>query len=340
MKLPLLELSPVRTWQDAFSHRVQSVAALLDYVQVKTSSVNLPNAKDLQYFPLRVPMPYLEKIVKGNPLDPLLLQVLPTAAEFEPQPGFVQDPLEEARFNPVPGIIHKYKHRVLLVTTQACAIHCRYCFRRHFPYSENVIAGPHLDNALAYIAGDSEIDEVILSGGDPLSLTDDKLDNLLKRLAAIPHVQRLRIHTRLLALVPDRITVRLTAMLADLPQPVSVVLHINHPNEIDQHLHQKLSLLRQAGVHLFNQSVLLATINDCPQILKAMNLKLFECGILPYYLHLLDPVEGARHFDINQDRAKRIMRELLDILPGYLVPKLVCEQPGLGSKRHIDLSHA
>lgn len=348
IKLTEVDSSPLLTqnqgiglgWQRAFSNGVRSVEELLEYVEVSFSEVNLPNTKQMGYFPLRVPFRYAEKIHKGNSQDPLLLQVLPSAQEFEPQPGFSQDPLDEARFSPVPGVIHKYPNRVLLVTTQACAIHCRYCFRRHFPYEENAISSSRLESAIEYIRGQTQIDEVILSGGDPLSVGDSKLLSLLTKLAGINHIKRLRIHSRLIATLPERVTPELVHGLMGLAKPMVMVVHVNHAQEIDELFDAAVFKIKQAGVHVLNQSVLLAGVNDCSATLRALHERLFQAGVLPYYLHLLDPVEGARHFDVTETKASEIVNQLLTQSPGYLVPKLVTEQPGLLSKKIIDLNNS
>jgi EF-P beta-lysylation protein EpmB len=257
--------------------------------------------------------------------------VLPTAAELESVPGFVADPLGERSALRSPRLLHKYRGRALLITTQACAIHCRYCFRREFPYSEQVESG-RWDEALRELAGDSSLEEVILSGGDPLSLGDARLESLLDALGEIPHLRRLRIHTRHPVVMPTRITTRLCELLRWLPWPVVMVVHANHPNEIDHEVKAAFRLLREAEVTLLNQSVLLRGINDSADVLALLSEALFDAGALPYYLHMLDRVNGTAHFEVEESRAREIARELAARLPGYLVPRLVREVAGADAK--------
>jgi len=283
-------------------------------------------------FPLKVPRSYVRRMRVGDPHDPLLLQVLAQGVELEPVPGFSADPLDEQAFVPVPGILHKYHGRVLLMATGACAIHCRYCFRRHFPYQEHVPDRERLDAALAWLHARDDIDEVILSGGDPLSLSDRRLRELLAALAALPQLRRLRIHTRLPLVMPERTSEALVAMLAAFPRPVVMVLHANHGNEIDAEVVEVCARLRGAGVTLLNQSVLLRGINDSADVLADLSGRLFDAGVLPYYLHQLDAVAGAAHFAVNDEQALGLQRQLQASLPGYLVPRLVRETPHGDSK--------
>lgn len=283
-------------------------------------------------FPLRVPQPYLSLMQRGNPRDPLLLQVLPQATELETRDGFIPDPLAEQSCNPLPGLIHKYASRVLLVTTSLCAVHCRYCFRREFPYADNRNSRQDWERALDYIRSRPAVNEVILSGGDPMALPDRQLAWLVERLAAIPHLQRLRLHTRLPVVIPQRITAEcLSWLTGSRLQPV-VVIHANHPREIGTDVSAALQTLRQHGVTVLNQSVLLAGINDDPETLAALSEALFAAGCLPYYLHTLDPVRGSHHFAIHDDAARAIHSALQALLPGFLVPRLVREVPGEPAK--------
>jgi EF-P beta-lysylation protein EpmB len=275
---------------------------------------------------------------RGNCRDPLLRQVLPIDDENRIQPGYSEDPLQESAAMPVPGLLHKYKGRVLLTVTGACAIHCRYCFRRHFPYSEANPAGDEWQQSLHYIRTNSDIQEVILSGGDPLSLPDDKLAKLVEHLQAIPHVRRLRIHTRTPVVLPDRIDDALLGWLSATPLNTIIVLHINHANEIDCAFNQAVKKLSRTGVSLLNQSVLLRGVNDSAGTLQELSERLFDTGILPYYLHQLDPVQGAAHFAVDDDSAIKIVNRLNNRLPGYLVPKLVREIAGRGSKTPVHLT--
>ncbi|TDQ59594.1 L-lysine 2,3-aminomutase [Mesocricetibacter intestinalis] len=275
-------------------------------------------------FPLRVPMPFIEKMEPNNPQDPLFLQAMSMSQEFISQPGFSKDPLQEQQ-NAAPNILHKYHNRLLLMVKGGCAINCRYCFRRHFPYGENKGGKTNWLQALNYIKARPQIEEVILSGGDPLMAKDHELAWLIERLSDIPHLSRLRIHTRLPVVIPQRITEELCHILAQTPLQTLLVTHINHANEIDLDLVEAMHKLKAAGVTLLNQSVLLKNINDNAETLKALNDKLFRSGILPYYLHLLDKVEGASHFYIDDEKALAIYRRLQAISSGYLVPKLARE---------------
>jgi len=279
---------------------------------------------------------------KGNPRDPLLRQVLPVAEEDIVSPGYTKDPLGECHALRAPGLLQKYQGRVLLMTTSACAVHCRYCFRRHFPHGnahiespvtpENKrgrgVSGRNFGAALTYIRQDDTIREVILSGGDPLCLSDERLAALAIGFADIPHVQRLRIHTRMPIVLPERVDDALLAWLTETCLQTVMVIHANHPNEIDDQVERALTLLRAAGITLLNQSVLLRGVNDHEDTLAALSERLFAAGVLPYYLHLLDPVSGAAHFAVEQQRAREIMAGLRSRLPGYLVPRLVREVAG------------
>lgn len=283
-------------------------------------------------FRLRVPRSYVARMRPGDPDDPLLRQVLPVAQENEETPGYVPDPLGERSAVRVPGLLQKYRGRALLVTTGACAVHCRYCFRREFPYDEQLGDGARWNEALAAIAADPSLEEIILSGGDPLSLSDARLAALTDALQAVPHVRRLRIHTRQPIVLPSRVDDGLLAWLGKLSRPVVIVVHANHPNEIDAEVHAACQRLRAAGTTLLNQSVLLKGVNDDAAVLASLSHRLFEAGVLPYYLHALDRVRGAAHFEVEEERARRIAGELAAMLPGYLVPRLVREVHGAASK--------
>lgn len=273
----------------------------------------------------------------GDPRDPLLLQVLPTAAEMEPVQGFSTDPLGETGASPRPGVLHKYAGRVLVVVSGACGVHCRYCFRRHFPYAEHGMGAEERARVVEYVAVDASIREVIFSGGDPLSVADDKLAALARKLAEIPHLKRLRIHSRLPVVLPERIDDDLLAWLTGTRLKPVMVLHANHGREIDEAVAAAVGRLREAGVTVLNQAVLLAGVNDGADALEELSDRLFDAGVLPYYLHLLDPVAGAAHFDVPEDRARGILEELAARLPGYLVPKLVREVAGAPAKVPVDL---
>lgn len=285
-----------------------------------------------QAFPLRVPRAFVARMQPGQADDPLLKQVLPVMAERRVLPGFGHDPLAEAEANKVPGLIHKYHGRVLLIVTSHCAIHCRYCFRRHFAYAANQPSRADWSQAFDYIRSDDSIREVILSGGDPLSVPDRHLQWLISQIEAIPSVSRLRIHSRLPVVVPQRITPALVAMLADSRLQVSLVLHANHAQELDDSLATALWPLRHAGIALLNQAVLLAGINDEVEALTELSERLFAIGVLPYYLHLLDRVAGATHFEVAEERVHLLRAAMLARLPGYLVPRFVREVARAESK--------
>jgi EF-P beta-lysylation protein EpmB len=286
-------------------------------------------------FPLRVTPHYLNKIRKGDAQDPLLLQILPQTAETLSVLGYGIDPLQEKEFNPVPGLLHKYRSRVLLVTTGTCAIHCRYCFRRNFPYQDNQASQQDWKLPLQYIAEHPEIDEVILSGGDPLTLNDKLLGHLMTAIAEIPHIKRLRFHSRIPVILPERITPEFIQLFANTRLQVIMVVHANHPQEIDVSTRVMAQALRQANIHLLNQTVLLKNINDSAETLAHLSNALFDCGIQPYYLHLLDKVAGSAHFDIPLEQAKEIYLALQSLVSGYLVPKLVYEEPRAQSKKMV-----
>lgn len=279
-------------------------------------------------FPFRAAGPFMARIDPDNPYDPLLRQIQPIADEMVQHENFAIDPLQESKYQPVPGVLHKYHGRVLLIVTGACAIHCRYCFRRHFSYTDNSLTNARLNQALDYINNDTTIDEIILSGGDPFMLSNQRLGELISLLEQIKHLQRLRIHTRIPVVDPERIDSELIGRLNNNRFTTSVVIHANHPQELNHEVRDALSTLRTAGIHLLNQSVLLAGVNDSAEILIELSKKLFEFGVLPYYLHMLDPVSGTAHFHVDDGTANKIINNIRARLPGYLVPKLVREIPG------------
>jgi EF-P beta-lysylation protein EpmB len=287
-------------------------------------------------FGLRVPLGYLARMRRGDANDPLLKQVLPLGAEGQIVPEFGPDPVGERSARRAPGLLQKYRGRALLITTSACAIHCRYCFRREFPYSEQHGDSTRFREALDEIARDASLEEIILSGGDPLSLSDSRLTALTDELAKIPHVRRLRLHTRQPVVLPSRVDDGLMAWLERLPWPVVFVLHSNHANEIDDSVRGACARLRKAGVTLLNQTVLLKGINDDVDILADLSRALFDAGVLPYYLHVLDRVSGAAHFDLPEQRAREIAGALASCMPGYLVPRLVREVEGAPAKLTLE----
>lgn len=290
-------------------------------------------------FALRVPRPFAALMEKGNPDDPLLRQVLTAKQEFIIALGYSTDPLEE-QHSVVPGLLHKYSNRALLLVKGGCAVNCRYCFRRHFPYADNQGNKRNWQAAIAYISEHPELDEIIFSGGDPLMAKDHELDWLISELEAIPHIKRLRIHSRLPVVIPARITETLVSRLADSPLHVLLVNHINHAQEISHEFRTAMAKLRQAGVTLLNQSVLLQGVNNSADTLADLSRSLFDAGVLPYYLHVLDRVQGAAHFMVTDEEARAIMRELLTLVSGYMVPKLTREIGGEPSKTMLDLQLA
>lgn len=320
-----------QNWQAALANAITDPKQLLTTLNLNSE---LSNAA-IQQFPFRVTHEFVARMEKGNPKDPLLLQVLPLGQELQPATGFSLDPLAEKSATRAPGLLHKYRDRVLFTLTSACAINCRYCFRRHFPYADNNPAIQGWQQAISYIATHVEIKEVILSGGDPLIVKDAQLQELLKKLAVIPHLKRLRIHTRLPIVLPQRITTELLQALTSTPLQIVVVVHVNHANEIDNPVRNIINLLRDARIPVFNQSVLLKNINDSVTTLINLSETLFAAGIIPYYLHMLDKVQGAAHFDVSEETARQLVWEMMQQLPGYLVPKLVREEPGMPAKSPI-----
>ncbi|MFI2811895.1 MULTISPECIES: EF-P beta-lysylation protein EpmB [Microbulbifer] len=323
-----------RRWQEEMTDLVTDPAELVKLLGLDPEQ--LPAAlRAADGFALRVPRPYLRRMRPGDPRDPLLLQVLPGAPELEPAAGFTSDPLAEAQANPVPGVVHKYRGRLLLIAAGQCAINCRYCFRREFPYSDNHLTRSQWQGALDYIRAQDELREVILSGGDPLVLNDRQLARLVEELAAVPHLDKLRLHTRLPVVAPSRVTDELVTWLTGSRLRPVLVLHCNHAREIDDEVRAALRKLRAAGVTLLNQAVLLRGVNDSVAALSALGEALFASGVLPYYLHQLDRVRGAAHFEVDDGTARDLVRGLRESLPGYLVPRLVREIPGERSKTPI-----
>ena len=317
-------------WQRQQADLITDPAELLSLLQLEAESLPemLAAAQD---FPLRVPRGYVRLMEPGNPDDPLLRQVLSVPAELREEEGYSSDPLEEASHTPVPGLLHKYHGRALLVVTGACAVHCRYCFRRHFPYQSH-LSGKRWDQALEWLASRSDIREVILSGGDPLTLNNRRLQELLAALAKIPHLRRLRIHSRTPVVIPERLDGPLLALLSDARWQTALVLHANHSREISDELVNRCRQWRRQGITLLNQSVLLAGVNDSVDALEALSDRLHEAGVMPYYLHQLDAVQGAAHFAVSDSVAMQLHKELRSRLPGFLVPRLSREEPGEPAK--------
>jgi len=328
------ETAPIRqtpAWQRALARAVTDPEELIRLVDLGPEW--LPAARAAaRLFPLRVPRGFVARMRRGDPRDPLLRQVLPLAEECLTAPGFVTDPVGDSEAMRTPGLLQKYPGRVLLTATGACAVHCRYCFRRHFPYAEANPGADHWRAALDCIAADDSVTEVILSGGDPLTLSDRRLKEFTDALAAIPHVHRLRLHTRLPVVLPERVDHGLLAWLGGVRLPTAVVIHANHARELDGDVRAALARLRAAGAVLLNQSVLLRGVNDAAEALADLSETLFDVGVLPYYLHLLDRAQGAAHFDVDEVRARVLMDALRARLPGYLVPRLVREVAGAPAK--------
>ncbi|NOZ37725.1 MAG: EF-P beta-lysylation protein EpmB [Gammaproteobacteria bacterium] len=283
------------------------------------------------HFSMRVPDAWLARIKTGDLDDPLLRQILPTAEELKSPDDFSTDPVGDQEARVVPGLLHKYQGRVLLMTTGACAIHCRYCFRRHYPYADDNFL-TQLPAILDYIRADSSIHEIILSGGDPLSLSNGRLASLFQKIQTISHIKRLRIHTRTPVALPGRIDEGLLKLLQTIKLQTVIVIHCNHPNELDERVLETLSDMRKCGLTLLNQSVLLKGVNDNVDTLVHLSERLFSAGVLAYYLHQLDRVKGAQHFEVEDAKAIALYEVLRQRLPGYLLPKLVREQRGAGAK--------
>ena len=324
-------------WIFELANVVTDIKELYRCLNLDPEAISLPMLQARKQFPLRVPMAFINRMKKGDSQDPLLLQVLCDEKELINVAGFSEDPLEEQN-NTIPGLLHKYHNRALLMTKTACAINCRYCFRRHFPYHDNQGTKKNLGAALAYIASHPELDEIILSGGDPLMAKDHEMAFLITELGKIPHIKRLRIHSRLAVVIPNRITSELCRLFAKTRLQIVLVTHINHPNEIDDNVTNAIKRLKEHQVTVLNQSVLLKKVNDDADVLACLSNKLFSIGILPYYIHLLDKVQGAAHFLVDDDNAKQIMRQLAKNVSGYLVPKLAREIGGEKSKRVIAIN--
>ena len=323
-------------WLQQLADVVTEPNELLQILALDQHAELAQGADARRLFALRVPRAFIARMKKGDEQDPLLLQVLTSRQEFIDAPGYSTDPLDEQN-NVVPGLLHKYKNRALLLVKGGCAVNCRYCFRRHFPYQDNQGNKRNWQAALEYIAAHPELDEIIFSGGDPLMAKDHELAWLVAELEKIPHLRRLRIHSRLPVVIPARITDVLCQLLGETRLQVLLVTHINHAQEIDDALRNAMHKLKRAGVTLLNQSVLLRGVNDNAQTLATLSNALFDAGILPYYLHVLDKVQGAAHFFVSDEEARALMRNLLPLVSGYLVPKLAREIGGEPSKTPLDL---
>ncbi len=321
-----------QNWQSQLSDLITDPLELLNQLELSTDQLLSGAILASEQFKLRVPRAFVGKIKIGDPLDPLLLQVLPHHLELEEHPEFVTDPLGEEAANQMAGVLHKYQSRFLLTLTGACAIHCRYCFRRHFPYQENLPKNEDWLKIKHYIEQHPHINEVILSGGDPLTLSNRKLALWLERVASLPQIKILRIHSRVPIVIPNRIDEELISILKNSRLRIIVVVHSNHASELDDFTCSKLSQLSLQHITLLNQAVLLKGVNDSAETLTELSYRLFEARVMPYYLHVLDKVKGAQHFDLRSSEIDQIYSDVLASLPGYLVPKLVREIAGEKNK--------
>jgi len=332
MLVPATNITQDSTWQQALANTVREGSTLLRLLGLNANQVGLSEAAARQ-FPVRVTHSFIARMQHGNPEDPLLQQVLASTREEALVPGYSSDPVGEvAKANSSSGVLKKYHGRLLLLVTSACAVHCRYCFRRHFPYEQNRNSRADWDKALNEIAQDTSVEEVIFSGGDPLVATDAQLNYLVEGLARIPHIKRLRIHTRLPIVLPERVTSQLVESITASELRTAVVVHANHAQEINADVEDALRQLSKNGITLLNQAVLLKGINATVTDQIALSEALYEASVLPYYLHLLDKVDGAAHFDTTLEDAKAIHLALHSALPGYLVPRLVKEEAGAPGK--------
>jgi len=317
----------IKSWQQELTEGFNTPRDLCHFLDLP------PDVSQLSpTFPVRVPYEFAARMEKGNPNDPLLKQVLPTIDETYDILGFKQDPVGDMAAMTETGVIHKYQNRVLFIMTGSCAINCRYCFRRNFAYADVHLSTQKITRAIEYVANNKTISEVILSGGDPLLLNDQKLTALFQQFDKINHIKRIRIHTRIPIVLPSRITENLCHILSDNNKQVVVVVHSNHQNELNGKVKRACTQIKDQQITLLNQSVLLNGINDTSEQLVALSEKLFTFGIIPYYLHLLDRARGTAHFEVKQSEAIQLMDQIKQTLPGYLVPKLVREQAGATSK--------
>jgi len=322
------------TWHSALTRAVRDVDTLFDRLHLPIEHKE-PARRACELFPLMVTESYLARMIAGDWNDPLLRQVLPVGAEFLTQPGFTSDAVDDAAAHRAPGLLQKYTGRVLLIATGACAIHCRYCFRRSYPYGEGTRKLDDWEPALVEIEKDESIQEVILSGGDPLMLTDERLGAMLARLEKIEHLQRIRLHSRLPIVLPNRMTSGLIELLTASRLTPILVVHANHPQEIADDCANVLQKIVRSGVPTLNQSVLLRGVNDSADVLTELSERLVNLGVMPYYLHQLDHVTGTAHFEVDDTTAIAIVSQLRERLPGYAVPQLVRELPGELSKHPL-----
>lgn len=316
-------------WQQEIRSAFRDIESLFEYLEIDTDEVSGFVRPAHGRFGILVPRNFASRMEKGNPRDPLLLQVVSPNSAPQNGSGFHSDPVGDRAAEQEPGILQKYRGRVLLLLSGACAVHCRYCFRQHFGYPGT---GSVIDQAVDVIRRDKTVSEIILSGGDPLMVADSSLADLFLRLAELPHVRRLRIHTRLPVVIPSRVTDALCQMILDSPLAVCVVVHINHAREIDTSVQTAIHRLKSAGATLLNQAVLLQGINDSYEDQFSLCEKLVDNGVIPYYLHLLDPVRGAESYPVSAADGISLIQQLRESLPGYAVPRLAKEEPGHASK--------
>ncbi len=328
--LPLAESAPL-TWRQQFQQAIRDPIELCEQLRL-SPSLHAAAIQAAKQFPLFAPQNYVQRMKSGDPADPLLRQVLPIEEELVDTPGFTDDPVGDGVAKQQPGLIQKYRGRVLLITTGTCAIHCRYCFRRHYPYQDDPKSLEQWQPAIEQIKSDTSVHEVILSGGDPLSLSDTRLQQLVQQLDSIPHLRRLRIHTRLPIVIPARVTDELVGWLTGTTMQPFLVLHANHANELSDEVLAGFDRVRKSGVTLLNQAVLLAGINDSVDALRELCELLSNHGVLPYYLNQLDRVRGAAHFEVSQQRGMELIEQLRTLLPGYAVPRYVREIEGEPNK--------
>lgn len=322
-------------WQQQQRQAIRDPAELLKLLELdgpEHSSLTAKAVNPAKNFPLRVPLPFVGRMKHGDINDPLLRQVLPLEEELETHDDYVSDPVADTLALVAPGVLHKYSGRALLTLSPACGVHCRYCFRRDFPYGENSPTGDHLDDTLDWLSENKDINEVILSGGDPLLLSDDTLGSFIEELEDLKHIRRVRIHTRQPIVLPSRIDDSLLEWLGDTHLQTVIVLHCNHANEIDDDVYAAMDDLRSSGTTLLNQSVLLKGVNDNSSSLCDLSEALFEGGTLPYYLNMLDKVTGSAHFNVEDEVAINLVNEMRSRLPGFLVPRLVRDIPNSASK--------
>jgi len=323
-----------KNWQQQLAEAFNNIEDLCRYLNLSPNDLPV-SAAAAENFPLRVPLSFAACIEKGNAHDPLLRQVLPVSEELFAYPGYSNDPVGDLAAATQIGVLHKYHGRVLFIDTGSCAINCRYCFRRNFPYADLQLSKQQEDAAIKSIQNNTSISEVILSGGDPLLLSESRLARLIRQLDGIEHLKRIRIHSRLPIVLPARITEEFINTLTQSAKQIIIVVHCNHANEINDRVIAACNSLKNSGITLFNQSVLLKGVNNNAEALCELSEQLFRHGIIPYYLHLLDKATGTGHFEVSEAEALALMRQVQAALPGYLVPKLVKEQAGTTSKQTV-----